>query len=112
MQFLVIAYDGKDDQAQARRLRAREAHLALGDEMAAAGRHLFGTAILDDAGRMTGSMLVVDFASRAQLDAWLAAEPYVVGDVWREVEVTPCRVGPSFVRAAPVAAEDTAGETA
>ncbi|HSA51406.1 MAG TPA: YciI family protein [Yinghuangia sp.] len=96
MQYLVIAYDGKDDGALDRRLRVREAHLRLGDEMAAAGRHLFGTAILDDEGRMIGSMLVVDYASRAELDAWLAQEPYVVGDVWREIEIKPCRVGPSF----------------
>lgn len=96
MQYLVIAYDGTDGGALDRRMRAREGHLRLGDEMAAAGRHLFGTAILDDADRMIGSMLVVDFASREELDAWLAREPYVVGDVWREIEVKPCRVGPSF----------------
>ncbi len=108
MHYLVIAYDGPDDGALDRRLRAREAHLRLGDEMAAAGRHLFGTAILDNDGRMVGSMLVVDFASRDELDGWLAKEPYVVGGVWREIEIKPCRVGPSFVRAA----RDTADETA
>ncbi|UGQ14309.1 YciI family protein [Yinghuangia sp. ASG 101] len=96
MQYLVIAYDGKDSGALDRRMRVREAHLGLGDEMVAAGRHLFGTAILDDEGRMIGSMLVVDFASREELDGWLATEPYVVGDVWREIDVRPCRVGPSF----------------
>ncbi len=41
-------------------------------------------ATLDEAtGAMTGSAVVVEFPDRAALDAWLAADPYVTGDVWR-----------------------------
>jgi uncharacterized protein YciI len=36
-------------------------------------------------------MLLVEFADRADLDAWLDADPYVTKGVWREVEVTPFR---------------------
>lgn len=97
MQFLLIAHDGVDPDALGRRLAAREAHIALGDEMAAAGRMLFGTAILDEDGRMVGSMLVLDFPDRAELDAWLAVEPYVTGKVWQDVDIRPCAVGPSFL---------------
>ncbi|MCO6005301.1 YciI family protein [Actinoallomurus purpureus] len=96
MQFLLVAYDGTDDQAIERRLRARAKHVALGDEMVASGQMLYGTAILDDHGKMIGSMVVLDFPAREDLDAWLAVEPYMVGDVWKKVEVRPCRVGPSF----------------
>ncbi|GAA5189806.1 hypothetical protein GCM10023322_43350 [Rugosimonospora acidiphila] len=78
-------------------MRTRDAHLALGDEMVAAGRMRYGGAILDASGNMTGSMLVLDMADRAEVDAWLAVEPYLTGDVWRRVEVLPFRVGPSFV---------------
>lgn len=99
MQFLLVAYDGSDDRALERRLHARDRHIALGDEMVAAGRMLYGTAILDDQDKMIGSMLVLDFPSREDLDAWLAVEPYVVGDVWRTIEIQPCRVGPSFTGA-------------
>ncbi|NUU22215.1 MAG: hypothetical protein HOV68_11990 [Streptomycetaceae bacterium] len=102
MQYLLIAYDGKDDQALDRRLRVRDRHIATCDELVAQGRMHFGTAILDDAGTMIGSMLVLDFPTREELDAYLAVEPYVVGDVWREIEIKPCRVGPSFT-AAPTA---------
>lgn len=98
MQFLLVAYDGTDDQALERRLRARAKHVALGDELVASGQMLYGTAILDDHDKMIGSMLVLDFPTRDALDAWLAVEPYMVGDVWRKVEVQPCRVGPSFTR--------------
>jgi uncharacterized protein YciI len=96
VQFLLTAHDGKDEGALGRRLAVREQHIALGDEMVAVGQMLYGTAILDDAGRMIGSMMVLDFPGRAELEAWLAREPYVTGDVWREIDVQPCRVGPSF----------------
>lgn len=37
MQFLIIGKDGIDNKAAERRLRAREAHLKLGDEMEKSG---------------------------------------------------------------------------
>ena len=96
MQFLVCSYDGDDEAALDRRLAVRADHLALGDVLKAQGHLLMAVALLDGDDRMVGSAMVVEFASRAELDRWLAVEPYVVGDVWRRVEVTPCRVGPSF----------------
>lgn len=97
MQFLVIGHDGDDADALDRRLAARQAHLAMGDQMAAAGQLLYAGAFLNDEGKMVGSVVIVDFPSREELDAWLKIEPYLTGDVWREVEVKPFRVGPSFV---------------
>ena len=98
MQFMVIGYDGTDEEALERRMRARPAHVALGDKMRDTGEMLMGAAILDENDKMIGSVLICDFESRAALENWLEAEPYVVGDVWRDIQVTPCRVGPSFVR--------------
>jgi len=40
--------------------------------------------------------MVVDFPSKADLDAWLKAEPYVIGNVWQKIEVLPARVPPLF----------------
>lgn len=99
MQFLVLGYDGDDEQALERRLAVREAHVALGDKMRAEGKMLCGAAILDDSGKMVGSVLICDFEDRAELDKWLEIEPYVKGDVWRKIEVKSCKVGPSFVSA-------------
>ena len=42
-------------------------------------------------------MLVMDAESREALQTWLDEEPYVVGEVWREVTVQPCQVPPTFL---------------
>jgi len=96
MQFLVIAYDGTDEKALDRRMAARQAHLAGIEKMKAEGKALYGVAILGAGDKMAGSMLVVDFPSRAALDAWLKVEPYVIGNVWQKIEVHPARVPPLF----------------
>ncbi len=96
MQFLIIARDGTDEQAPGRRLAARPAHLDNAAKLQAAGHFLVGGAITDDAGEMVGSAAVVQFETRAELDRWLKTDPYVVGDVWRDVEVIPYRVAPHY----------------
>ncbi len=92
MQFMIVAYDGKDPAAMERRMAARGAHLARVDQTRATGHLIAGGAILDDEDRMIGSTLYVEFESRAALDQWIAEDPYVTGDVWREIEVTPIRL--------------------
>jgi uncharacterized protein YciI len=91
MQFLIIAHDGTDEGALERRMAAREAHLVGARAMKAGGSMILGGAILDDDGRMVGSSCIVEFPDRAAVDAWLAADPYVTGDVWRKIEVRPFR---------------------
>lgn len=95
MQFLVIAYDGTDEGAMERRLAAREAHLKTFKEIYEKGIFLYGTAILNEDGRMIGSMIVCDFTSRTDMDEqWLEQEPYVLGDVWKTVEIKRAQVPP------------------
>ncbi len=91
MQFLVVARDGTDDGAAARRLAVREAHIEGAKAMAASGAMICGGALLDDHGAMIGSACMVEFEDRAALDAWLKGDPYMTGDVWRTIEVTPFR---------------------
>jgi uncharacterized protein len=97
MHYLVIGTDGNDDKALERRMDVRADHIALGDKMREAGKMLFGAAILDDNGKMCGSVLICDFESKTELDEWLAIEPYVTGKVWQNIEVKRCQVGPSFI---------------
>lgn len=99
MQFLVIGRDGNDADALNRRMAARPAHIALGDKTRDAGNLLYAAAICDDAEKMVGSAMILEFDSRAALDHWLKEEPYVTGKVWATVEVEPCKIGPSFAKA-------------
>ena len=96
MQFVVTGYDGEDPKALERRLHKREEHLKGAEKMKASGTLLFATALLDDNEKMVGSILVVDFPTRGELDKWLKVEPYVTGEVWLKVDVRPCRVAPMF----------------
>jgi uncharacterized protein YciI len=90
-QWVVIARDGRDAEALARRMAARPAHFARLPGMMERGELHVGGAMLGDDGGMVGSVAIVEFPDRAALDAWLAEEPYMTGDVWRDVEVIPFR---------------------
>lgn len=91
-QYLVTAYDGTDADAPARRRDARPTHIEGARAMAERGEIIAGGALLDDAGNPVGSAVVVEFPSRADLDAWLARDPYVTRGVWQRVEVRPMLV--------------------
>ncbi len=83
MQFLIKAYDGPSmlDKRMEVRPRHLEGMKALGSHIVLAG------GLLDDEGRMKGSALVLDLESRADVDEYLANEPYVVEGVWEQVTV-------------------------
>lgn len=91
MQFLVIARDGTDEGALDRRQQTRPSHLGSIGPLVDAGNVLVGGAILSESGDMIGSMVLVEFPEREDVDAWLAEDPYVTEGVWREIEVTPFR---------------------
>ncbi len=92
MQFLVLAHDGTDADAPARRQRVRAEHLAAVGRLKARGNFILGGAILDAQGQMVGSAVVFEFPDRAQLDVYLARDPYVTGNVWQRIDVQPFRV--------------------
>lgn len=92
MQFLILALDGTDADAPARRQRVRAEHLAAVGRLKARGHFILGGAILDTQGQMVGSAVVLEFPDRAQLDEYLARDPYVTGNVWQRIEVKPFRV--------------------
>ena len=98
MQFLVTAYDGSDQGALERRLSARERHIELVEIMRKEGKFLYAVAILNEEEKMIGSVLIVDFPSRKDLDEWLLIEPYVTGDVWQQIDIKQCKVPPMFLK--------------
>lgn len=95
MQFVLVAYDGTDEGALGRRMTVREAHLKMGKELYEAGKWLYGAGILDDTGKMIGSMIVCDFPSREEMEKqWLDREPYIAGKVWEKIDIHRAQVPP------------------
>jgi len=82
-QFVIRAYDGAGKLP--RRMEVRPRHF---ENMERMKEHVVcAGGLLDEEGQMIGSMLVMEFESREQVDKYLADEPYVVEHVWERIEV-------------------------
>lgn len=90
MQFLIIGLDGIDEGAKERRLAVREQHIELGDKLLTSGNMWYGAALLHDDGTMKGSMLMMSFKSEEKLNEWFDTEPYIVGEVWKDITIHKC----------------------
>ena len=99
---ILIARDGQDEGALARRMAARGAHFDRVRALAADGTLLFGGAILDARDdRMTGSVAVTRHTDHAAARAFWRDDPYVTGDVWRQMELHPTLLRPLPYRPLP-----------
>ena len=88
MQYMIKAYDGKN--MLERRLAVRPRHL---ENMAKVpGKVICAGGLLDEEGKMKGSVLIMDFESRELLQQYLDSEPYIKERVWENVEVEPVNV--------------------
>ena len=88
MQFVITAYDGAD--VLEKRMAVRPRHLENMEKLGS--RVLCAGGILDGDGKPKGSVLVVEFDTRDQLDAYLADEPYIREKVWQDVKAEPMNV--------------------
>ena len=88
MQYIITAYDGAD--MLEKRMAVRTCHLENMSKVD--GKVICAGGLLDDNGKMKGSVLVLDFDSREKLDEYLAGEPYIVERVWEKVIVEPMNV--------------------
>lgn len=85
MQYMIRALDGKN--MLEKRLEVRQAHL---DNLSSIrGTILCAGGLLDDAKKMKGSALVIDFEDADALKEYLDSEPYIKAGVWQDVEVYP-----------------------
>jgi len=91
-QYLIIANDGKDDEALDRRKEVRPLHLAGAKKLKANGNFVIGGAMLDEENNMRGSIMIVQFESQEDFQKWYDNEPYITGEVWKTIEVKPFRV--------------------
>ena len=83
MQYIIKAYDGEGilDKRMEIRPRHLEGIERIKEHVICAG------GLLDDEGKMKGSVLIMEYESREQLDEYLANEPYVQENVWQKIEV-------------------------
>jgi len=83
MQFIVKAYDGEG--MLEKRMAVRPRHL---EGMARISSHVIcAGGLLDESGKMKGSVLIMDFPDRSGLETYLSSEPYVREGVWEKIEV-------------------------
>lgn len=92
MHFLITAYDGKDKDAPARRQAARAAHLENAGRLYEARHLVTAAAVMDEAGGMIGSSLLVDFPDRAAVESAVRDDPYTKQGVWKDVRIEPVRL--------------------
>lgn len=88
MAFMIYCLD-KANHVETR-LANRPAHV---EHLTKYENHLIsaGPLLTDDGQTMIGSLLVVDFADRAGVDAFLAADPYTKAGLFQSVTVKPYR---------------------
>ena len=83
MQFIIRAYDGEG--MLAKRMEVRPRHLEgierIREHVICAG------GLLDEEGKMKGSVLIMEYENREQLDEYLANEPYVQEHLGEKIEV-------------------------
>ena len=91
-QYLIIARDGNDPDALQRRMDARPIHLAGAAKLKVNNQFVIGGAMLNDAGQMEGSVMIVQFETEDEFSYWYKHEPYIVSGVWKTIEVKPFRV--------------------
>ena len=83
MQFVITAYDGKG--MLEKRMEVRPRHL---EGMERLKKHLVcAGGLLDEAGNLKGSVLVMEFQNREEVDEYLAGEIYVQEHVWEKITV-------------------------
>jgi uncharacterized protein YciI len=87
MLFAVIRHD-KPNSLELR-LSERPRHLLYLETVL--GKIMYGGAILYDAGKQVGSMLIIDVADKAAADAFAIADPYVDAGLFATTSVQQFR---------------------
>jgi uncharacterized protein len=89
--FVVYALDRPGREAA--RLEARPAHRARLREHGHPVTVCIGGPLLDDTGKMIGTMLVVEAGTKQEVEAFVAGDPYVAAEVYGSIVVHPYNWG-------------------
>jgi len=82
MRFALICTD-KADHLEVRKAN-RDAHLA---HIASSGVVEMAGPFLNDKGEMSGSLVILEVGSKAEAEAWAAADPYVKAGLFAKVRI-------------------------
>ena len=85
MDFVITALDHPNQLE--RRMANRDAHVKSLTELVKSGNIISAGAITNEKGEMIGSSIHAHFDDRNQLDEWLKQEPYVIGEVWADIDI-------------------------
>jgi len=89
MQFVILCQDKPDGLGL--RMATRPAHM---DYLKLHDAHILGAGpFLDAADRMCGSMLMVEFETQAQAEAFAAGDPYAQAGLFASTEIRRWRWG-------------------
>jgi len=83
MQFVITAYDGEG--MLGKRMEVRHLHQ---EGMERLKKHLIvAGGILDDEEKLKGSVLIMEFKNREELDEYLENEVYMTEHVWEKITI-------------------------
>jgi uncharacterized protein YciI len=91
-QYLVTGYDYTDEGALKRRADTRPHHLDGVKELKANGNFVAAAAFLNEEGNMIGSVMMLQFETDEELEAYKQGEPYITQGVWESVDVKHIKV--------------------
>ncbi len=97
MPFVIIGRDGTDEQALARRMSVRQAHLDNAKKQVESGNLLYGFGLKEN-DQLIGSVMVFNFNTEAEVAEYLKTEPYVAGNVWQDIEIKAVAIPEFFAK--------------
>jgi uncharacterized protein YciI len=91
-QYIVTGYDYTDEGALKRRMDVRPHHLDGAKDLKEKGNYVIGGALLNEEGKMMGSVMILQFEDEEELETWKQNEPYITQKIWESVDVKPFKV--------------------
>jgi uncharacterized protein len=91
-QYLITAYDYTDNGALDRRMNVRPYHLDGAKKLKETGNYVLAGAMLNEEGKMVGSVMILQFENEEGLEKWKQNEPYIAQKIWESVDIKPFKV--------------------
>ncbi|MDB5413537.1 MAG: hypothetical protein JWR10_1872 [Rubritepida sp.] len=94
MGYVVLGWDGEDEQAAGRRAAVRSKHLEVITRWAEAGRLNLAVPLFRADGSVAGSIMIFDGEDEVGTREYLLEEPFAREGVWLSYQMRPYRIAP------------------